>query len=66
MHEYIIPRPRMDIMRSNFENECLHKGIAGLFSLGHSVWDIDRADEIYIEDRIQTWDYFGEEILGKT
>ena len=52
MHEYIIPRPRMDVMRSNFENECLHKGIAGLFSLGHSVWDIDRADEIYIEDRI--------------
>lgn len=65
MHEYIIPRPRMDVIRSNYEKECLHKGISGLLSLGYAIHDIDRADEIYIEDRISTWDYFGEEGVGK-
>jgi hypothetical protein len=58
-HDFITPRPRLDIVRSNFEKSVLHMGVAGLLSLGYVVHDFDRTEELYIEDRVWTWDYFG-------
>lgn len=54
---------RTDLPSTLHERESLHKGLAQLFSLEHISYDISLLPSDSLENRAETWDYFGEGLV---
>jgi hypothetical protein len=54
---------RSDLPSTLHERESLHKGLAQLFSLEHLSYDISLLPSDSLENRAETWDYFGEGLV---
>jgi hypothetical protein len=54
---------RSDLPSTLHERESLHKGLAQLFSLEHLSYDISLLPSDSLENRAETWDYFGDGLV---